>query len=79
MARATTSAVMVMLLNLETAWKDSIEQEIAEAQRRKILWFDGGSWLSSFQLRSDGCSAPLRSPVKSAFPVHFLDLPDVVI
>ena len=50
---------------LEAVWKRRIEQECAEAQRKGTREFVGTSF--SFHLPPDAPSAPLRSPVKTAF------------
>ena len=49
----------------------AIEQECAEAQRKRTCEFVGTFRSFSFHLPPDDPSAPLRSPVKSAFPDEF--------
>lgn len=51
----------------------SIEHERVETQMRRIFGFDGKLWCVSFHLPLDDISAPLRSPVLSAFSDSFLD------
>ncbi len=56
----------------EALWECTIEQESAEAQRRKTPKFAGKAEHFSFLRAHDG-SAPPRTPVKIAFPVSLSD------